>query len=863
MSELIEKLLAKLDIKSLVGFDGHGANPIHGSSTGMNLSVNSSKNEWFCFSQGCKKGGGPLQWIASQLNNQCIDRVDNWKQVLQEACRITGVEYQNNQTEDQQNLQSVYNHITNYYHKKLLENKDIISYVMDKWGYTREDIKQLKIGYAPLHYDFTKTFNKKLLLKTGIFYDNLTPHFRMRIVIPYLIDGQPRYFIARKIDGHTRDDMGKYIKLLQYSKKKSRTYVSKDVKEPILRSSTIFNSDYVVITEGIADYYSLILNNIPAITPVTISFKDKDYYRLKKYIAGKEIYICNDAEDNHAGLEGAIRMLQFIPHAKIVLLPRTNGVTKVDVNDYFKYHNTSDFKQLMEEAVNGYHYLATKELAYIPLEDIELKQIKQLVVSYLVTEVNENNPMYILKAKKDTDNNKILYYQNGTYQIDLGDQWITKKITQYLNKQNMNIIELSPNSITNIINKVKYELLATKPMQISEDLNRFNKETSNEILINVLNGVIQIDKTNDYKIQLLPHHSNYMFRSKLQVEYYPDFEEGQAQLYHDTIKDILQNDEDVTYWLMEMAYLFVPSSFLQHIPHIVGIGNTGKSTILRPIEKLFDPEFVADTRLSLLIDNDYGTGNLYDIDLLSINEIDKDPTKGLEILKSLGTMETETLNPKYVTMIKNYQIKNKTVMRSNHYLKLKDSSEKRRVFVFRAHTKFDKSKVDPDRETKLLQIKNEIFNYILQYMKPLYETRLELKSMTVERYEKHYKLYGDPIRTYLRICTTQADHSVKYTVEELQEYYNIWAEDVGFDNISSIRVFGGELTKLAEESTTPLFDVSQKIRMELEDERGIKVRRVGWKGIDFTNQFRKKYMENNNDTEKKSNDISKDLDKYF
>ncbi|MEM4068171.1 MAG: bifunctional DNA primase/polymerase [Candidatus Micrarchaeaceae archaeon] len=39
-----------------------GPHPVHGSETGLNLSVNLEKNVWHCFRH--DSGGGPLQWIA-------------------------------------------------------------------------------------------------------------------------------------------------------------------------------------------------------------------------------------------------------------------------------------------------------------------------------------------------------------------------------------------------------------------------------------------------------------------------------------------------------------------------------------------------------------------------------------------------------------------------------------------------------------------------------------------------------------------------------------------------------------------------------------------------------------------------------
>lgn len=46
------------------GDELQGAHPVHGSTTGMNFSINPTKNVWHCFR--CNSGGDPLTWIAVQ-----------------------------------------------------------------------------------------------------------------------------------------------------------------------------------------------------------------------------------------------------------------------------------------------------------------------------------------------------------------------------------------------------------------------------------------------------------------------------------------------------------------------------------------------------------------------------------------------------------------------------------------------------------------------------------------------------------------------------------------------------------------------------------------------------------------------------
>lgn len=50
------------DVKERAGSEVRGSHPLHGSTSGKNFAINTSKNCWHCFRH--RSGGGPLEWLA-------------------------------------------------------------------------------------------------------------------------------------------------------------------------------------------------------------------------------------------------------------------------------------------------------------------------------------------------------------------------------------------------------------------------------------------------------------------------------------------------------------------------------------------------------------------------------------------------------------------------------------------------------------------------------------------------------------------------------------------------------------------------------------------------------------------------------
>ncbi len=86
----IDQVAMPKGIKERAGSEIQGSHPLHGSTSGKNFSINTSKNCWHCFRHGT--GGGPLEWLAVETGliqcqdakPECLD-TETFKKVLQIA----------------------------------------------------------------------------------------------------------------------------------------------------------------------------------------------------------------------------------------------------------------------------------------------------------------------------------------------------------------------------------------------------------------------------------------------------------------------------------------------------------------------------------------------------------------------------------------------------------------------------------------------------------------------------------------------------------------------------------------------------------------------------------------------------------
>jgi len=171
-------------VKEQHGSEVRGSHPIHGSDSGKNFAVNTSKNCWHCFRH--KSGGGPLEWIAVETGliscqdakPGCLDDMETFKKVLQIA-RDSGFDIPAPERKKQAEKPQEPNVLTAL--QKLLDNEDKIKgECLWNWRTNKPRVERvLADGYLlpkgeEKAHKFLKQF-EKVLKELGIDYFDLHP----------------------------------------------------------------------------------------------------------------------------------------------------------------------------------------------------------------------------------------------------------------------------------------------------------------------------------------------------------------------------------------------------------------------------------------------------------------------------------------------------------------------------------------------------------------------------------------------------------------------------------------------------------------------------------------------------------------
>jgi len=383
--------------------------PNHNSTSKMSLHIDSQCQKWHCFA--CNVGGDVLhlvEFIQSGTITKGVSGKMPASHVLARDFLAAKVglpplstyglspeqlsEVEANRIFENK-VYECFTQIALFYHNNLQNSPEILQFVKEKWNISDETIKNLLIGYSVipsnnqpgiLSFLRQQNFTDKEILATGCFKidsnEQLKSFFKNRITFPYWKSGNVVYMIGRQTPNtpNVEWEKGKYKKSLVHNEHDHR-YVAQFIDNGTLYNEDVLlsNPDYVVITEGVTDCISLMEHDIPAISPVTISLKDKDWDRIIKRLHNvKNVYICQDNEISEAGFKGACRMSQKLRAAKIKSFVATlplnekqitarelllqapddsdlKADAKIDVNEWFatgKTDKADEFKNILSNA---------------------------------------------------------------------------------------------------------------------------------------------------------------------------------------------------------------------------------------------------------------------------------------------------------------------------------------------------------------------------------------------------------------------------------------------------------------------------------------------------------------------------------
>jgi len=380
--EKIDEIKNRLDIIDVIGRDiplhhiggGEYAGTVgKAGGSGESLKVDGPGQRWKDFKH--SHGGDVLDWIG--YNAGYMDsRGADFPEVLKIAADLAGVELEEMTEEERDaakekaDIHNLFTEAAEIYHKGLTTK--LYDYILKKWGITQETVDKHKIGYATTGDDLER-LDKRILKKSGLVYVNGGmvggELFTGRIIFPYWKNGKVVYFAGRETEETPqaeREKGMKYKKLLVH--KEVRGYISPSVRNSYFYGEdSLRGSDYCIITEGVADCISMLQAGFPCISPVTVRFREKDIPKvisLTKRL--NRVYICNDNEANKTGLEGALSTAEALEaagiEARLIELPKPEGLDKIDIADYMKDHTPKDFQELIDSSVSLWAYKLSQQV---------------------------------------------------------------------------------------------------------------------------------------------------------------------------------------------------------------------------------------------------------------------------------------------------------------------------------------------------------------------------------------------------------------------------------------------------------------------------------------------------------------------
>lgn len=359
----LDQIRRAIDLRALIGetckldSSGRGAHGDTPSKSGTPLHV--EQDRWYCHN--CHAGGDVFSWFMD------CDGMD-FPEASRTAAEIAGVELGGIDPQSEIERREVYAVLKAaavHFNENL--TPEMREDIANRWGISNQTIDYLLIGISRNDdalevYLRQQGFTHDQIVRSGLFYDwgkQLKPHFQGRYVFPFWRRGTVRYLIGRQTD-HTpvnEWEKGKYKKLLTQNDK--RPYISKHVRNDVLYGADSLRGgeDWCVVTEGVTDCIMALQAGMPCISPVTTKFRAADHKRILKLTQRmRVVYLCNDHEEGGAGLKGAISTCELLEAngttAKLINLPKAEGVEKIDLAEYLKNHDADEFKALFDVAAS-------------------------------------------------------------------------------------------------------------------------------------------------------------------------------------------------------------------------------------------------------------------------------------------------------------------------------------------------------------------------------------------------------------------------------------------------------------------------------------------------------------------------------
>lgn len=322
------------------------------------LNISKEKGLFHCF--GCGVGGNIYNFIMKIENvsfERAVEMVAKWANI-----EIPQFAY----GEDKKKIYDIHEKLAEYFNKKLNENKELISYLLNR-GLDIDTIQKFKLGFAPKSIaEFLNEKDKDEIdiKETGIFpYSN----FIERLIFPIRnLSGKIVGFSGRTLNGK----MPKYINSTEKFFKKGETlYGLYEGKEEILKTKE------AILVEGYMDVIILSKNGIKnCVSSMGTSFTEVQAKILKRF-SGKIII---SFDPDVGGIEGTKRALEIAEknnfEIKILTLPEN-----LDPDEYVIKYGKDNLIKLISNSDDAITFLWKEAEKKHKDDDSQVPLLKDLV----------------------------------------------------------------------------------------------------------------------------------------------------------------------------------------------------------------------------------------------------------------------------------------------------------------------------------------------------------------------------------------------------------------------------------------------------------------------------------------------------
>jgi DNA primase catalytic core len=288
--------------------------------------------------------------------------------------------------EERRTLFAILTEGAEFYYQTLMADAEMKTHLNSRYGLTDETITAYRLGYSKgsglLEFLQGKGFSSETITATGLFVKTkagLIEFFQHRLIFPFWSGGQAVYFTGRKTNRTPNYgwEQAKYKKLP--TRNDERSFISEIIKNQwFYGEDSVRGAKTIYVAEGITDCLAMIQAGYGTLSPGTTGFRKDDLPRLEWMLKKvNTVYLIPDCEENQAGINGAMataeRLEAMGKAVYLVILPRAEGIEKVDVCDFLRDHGKDALDDLITQAKTplqiGIDALGRQNLDPIRLQD--------------------------------------------------------------------------------------------------------------------------------------------------------------------------------------------------------------------------------------------------------------------------------------------------------------------------------------------------------------------------------------------------------------------------------------------------------------------------------------------------------------